>query len=162
MDDIKALADAALKQAGIHSIKIKDQTYSIELMPARQAFAIATQLMKLSLPSIGAYADGVKRQEWVLPEDDNMFTEVAILLAKQMNDVSVMDLLTLITQGISKNGTSVDVDEEFKGNLGGFIVLLEFVLKENCGSLFQDWLAAKGISLPSLKTATQDQDTTQP
>lgn len=151
MNDIAKIAQSTLQQAGVHSTTIKDQTYTIELLPATQSFAIATQLLKVVLPAIGAYVDGTKKEGLVLPEENEIFAGVGLLLVNQLDKVSVLDIVTLLTQNIKKSGKVIDVNEEFKGNLGGLIALLEFILKENCGSFFTDYLQAKGISLPSLK-----------
>ena len=152
MNDIAKIAQTTLEQAGVHSTTIKDKTYTIELLPATQSFAVATQLLKVALPAIGAYVDGAKKEGIVLPEENEMFAGVALLLVNQLDKISVLDIITLLTQNIKKDGQVIDVNEEFKGNLGGLIALLEFILKENCGSFFTDYLQAKGISLPSLKT----------
>lgn len=164
MDDIKRIAQSTLQEAGVHSITIKNKLYTIELLPATQAFAVATQLLKVCLPAIGAFGDGVRNKELIMPEDDTMYTQMSVLLVRQMNDISVMDVLTLLGQGITCNGTTVILDDEFKGNLGGMVMLLEFILRENCGSFFTDYLQAKGIDLPSLKEKflkMQEQTTTQ-
>lgn len=149
-DDIKKIAESALKKAGKHQIKIKDKTYTIKLLPATQALAVATQLFKVALPALGAWADGSKREGLVLPEEDSMFTEMAVLIVSQLEKVSVLDLVTLLSQDITCNGDDVDINEEFKGNLAGLLILLEFILKENCGPFMKEWLEAKGLSLPSL------------
>ncbi len=151
MNDIAKIAQATLDQAGVHSVKIKEKTYTIELLPATQSFAVATQLLKVFLPALGAYVDGAKKEALVLPEENEVFTEIGLLLVSQLDKISVLDIVTLLTQNIKKDGEVISIDEEFKGNLGGLVALLEFVLKENCGSFFMDYLQAKGISLPSLK-----------
>jgi hypothetical protein len=150
MNDIEKIAQSTLDQAGVHSTTIKGTVYNIDLLPATQSLAVATQLLKVCLPAIGAYFDGTKREGLILPEEDTLFADVSSLLVTQLDKVSILDLVTLLTQNIKKKGVVVDVDEEFKGNLGGLIALLEFVLKENCGSFFVDYLQNKGISLPSM------------
>jgi len=155
-DDIANIAQSALKESGIHSTTIGTSTYTIELLPAVQAFAVGTQLLKVFLPALGAYIDGSKKEKLVLPEDNDMFTEVGLLLVSQLDKVSVVDLVSALTLNVKKEGQPVDVNKEFMGNLGGFAALLEFILKENCGSFFTDYLQAKGISLPSLKTVVGD------
>jgi hypothetical protein len=151
MDDIKKITQAALAQAGVHSINIKGKTYTIELLPATQAFAVAIQLVKVALPTIGAIVDGTKKQDLILPEEDNLFTDAAVLLVAQMNNISVLDIVQLLTQKITLDGKAVNIDDEFKGNLGGLVCLLEFTLKENVGDFFTEYLQAKGISIQSLK-----------
>lgn len=159
-DDISKIAQSTLNQAGVHSVKIKNSTYTIELLPATQAFAVATQLLKVFLPAIGAYVDGAKREKLVLPEENEMFAGVGLLLVGQLDKISVLDIVTLLTQNIKKQGTVIDIDTEFKGNLGGLVALIEYVLVENCGSFFTDYLQAKGISLPSLGIATKPSEET--
>jgi hypothetical protein len=159
-DDIANIAKSTLDQAGVHSIKIKDRVYTIELLKATEAFAVATQLLKVALPAIGAWVDGSRKEGLVLPEENEMFAGVGLLLVGQLDKISVLDIVTLLTQKIKKNGNDVDVDTEFKGDLGGFVALLEFVLKENCGSFFIDYLQTKGITLPSLKMEATRQEGT--
>ena len=151
MDDIQRIAQSTLAEAGVHSVDIKGKTYVIELLPATQAFAVAIQLSKVFLPAIGAIVDGNGKRDNILPEDDNLFTDAAVLLVGQLGNVSILDLVSLLTQKITVDGKAVDINEDFKGNLGGLVRLLEFVLKENCGDLFTDYLQAKGISTELLK-----------
>lgn len=160
-NDIKRIAEQSLAAAGLHSINIKGKNYTVELLPATQAFAVAIQLSKVFMPAIGAYIDGAKKQSRVLPEDDNLFADAAVHLVSQMENVSVLDIVTLLTSNITLDGAPVNIDTEFRGNLGGLVRLLEFVLKENCGDLFFDYLQAKGINTKSLKDmlATQRVDT---
>lgn len=151
MDDIKRIAQQSLVEAGVHSVDIKGKTYVIELLPATQAFAVAIQLSKVFLPAIGALVDGTQKQGSVLPEDDNLFTDAAVLLVGQLENVSILDLVSLLTQKITVDGKPINIDNDFKGNLGGLVRLLEYVLTENCGDLFFDYLQAKGISPQILK-----------
>lgn len=158
MSDIKRIAERATKEAGLHTIKIKDKNYTIKLLPATKALAVATELFKVVLPSITAWFEGSSKKDLLLPEDDDTYTQAAMLLVNQMDKTSVLDLVDILSENITCNGSPVDIDDEFKGNLGGLLILLEFVLKENVGPLFKDWLEAKGIVLPSLKTTQQNQE----
>lgn len=163
MDDIKKITQATLAQAGVHSIEIKGKTYTIELLPATQAFAVAIQLVKIALPTIGAIVDGTKKQDSILPEEDNLFTDAAVLLVTQMNNISVLDIVQLLTQKITVDGKSVEIDTEFKGNLGGLVLLLEFIIKENVGDFFTEYLQGKGISIQTLKDlVVKKEETTSP
>lgn len=162
-NDIQKLSQGILSNAGVHSIQIKSKTYTIELMPATQAFAVATQLVKVVLPAMGAIFDGTKKQDMILPEDDNLFTDAAVLLVSGIDNVSVLQIIELLTQKITVDGVVISVDEEFKGNLGGFVLLLEFILKENVGDFFTEYLQGKGISMQSLKELMQKKgDITSP
>jgi hypothetical protein len=152
MDDIKRIASMALEEVGVLSILINNKTYTIELLPATQAFAVAMQLGKIFLPAIGAIVDGTGKQDTILPEDDNLFADAAILLVGQLENVSVLDLITLLTQKITCEGKPITIDDEFKGKLGGLVLLLEFVLKENCGDLLFGYLQGKGINSQTLKS----------
>lgn len=160
MDDISKIAQNALDQAGVHSITIKEKVYTIELLPATQSFAIATQLLKVFLPALGAWADGSKKEGLILPEENEMFAGMGLLLVGQMDKISILDIVTLLTQKIKCGGEVINVDNEFKGNLGGLVVLLEYILTQNCGSFFMDYLQAKGLSLPSLKNAMGSREET--
>jgi hypothetical protein len=157
MSDIASIAAKTLEQAGVHSVTIKDKAYTITLLPATQSLAVATQLFKLFLPSLGAYFDSAESADLVLPEDSNPFTEICLLLVGQLDKISVLEIVTILTQGIKRNGVDIDVDEEFKGDLAGLLTILEYILRENCGNFLADWLAVKGITLPSMGTLMQSQ-----
>lgn len=150
MDDIKKIAAETLKQAGLHEKTIDGQKYKIKLLPATQSLAIATTLMKLVLPSLGAYADGMRAKEFTLPEELTTFTEISSLLVRQMDNVSVIDLVNLLLSEVTKDGLPIDHNEEFRGKLGGYVSLIEFALMENCGDFFTGYLKEKGIDLPTL------------
>lgn len=155
--DIAKLAAEANKKAGIHSIEISGKTYEIKLMKSRAALAVALSLAKAVAPAIAAWADNGRKQDIILPEEDNMYTEVAIHLVSGLDKISVIELVGAITEGTQKpDGTIVDIDEEFKGNLGGLVQLLEYCLKENCGDFFIQYLKGKGIEVPFTKKTAQE------
>lgn len=150
MSDISKIAQNTMQQAGVHTITIKDKQYTIELLPAISSLAIATQIFKVVLPALGAYGDASRREGLVLPEEDDLYTQVALLLVGQLDKVSVVELVQALTQNIKSNGVNIDVDKEFRGNLGGLLILIEFILKENIGPLLEDWLKEKGLEIPSV------------
>lgn len=160
-NDIKNLANAIKKDAGLgNSIVIGEATYTVELLPAKQAFVIATELFKVVAPALGSWADHQKNDGLLLPEEQNLFTEMAVLLTRQLDNLGVADILDVLTNKVYKDGTLVDVDKEFRGNVGGLFALVEFSLKANIGPLFTGWLAAKGLSLPSLPSQTNSLEDT--
>ncbi len=152
-NDLERIKESVLQKAGIHEKTIGGKTYKITLLPATSALAVATQLMKLALPSIGAFVDGMKKEEITLPEDNMVFTEVATLFVQQLGQVSILDLAGLLLSNVTRDGVDVDVDVEFRGNLGGLVTLLEFSLKENCGDFFTEYLKEKDIDLPALRSS---------
>ena len=156
--DITKIAEKTLQQAGHHSVVIGNKSYTIELLPATTALVVATELFKVCLPAFAAYGDSARKEGLVLPEEDNVFTESAMLLVSQMDKLSVLEVVETLTKKVYADSLPVDVDKEFKGNVGGLLMLLEFILRQNIGPLFQDWLAAKGISLPFSTSPTQNKE----
>lgn len=148
MNDIQKIAESSLTQAGYHSVTIKEKKYTIELLPATQALAIGMQIFKTVLPAFASWADSSEREDYILPEENSMYTEIALLLVNQLDKISVLDLVTVLTKDVYFNGAKVDIDNEFKGNIGGLLILLEFILKENIGPLLKDWFEEKGFKIP--------------
>lgn len=158
-DVISKIAENATKEAGLHSTTIKDKTYTIELLPATQALAIGLELFKTVLPSFAAWGDYVRKEEVILPEEDNIYTEVSMLLVNQADKLNSTDLVKVLTQKVYSNGVPVDVDREFMGNVGGLVILLEFIIKENIGPFFKEWLEKKGLIIPSLFSQKTQEET---
>lgn len=158
--EIAKIAADTMQKAGLHQVEIKDQMYTIELLPATTALAVATDLFKVAAPAFAAFFEGTERKDIVMPEEDNTYTQVAILLVNHMDKVSVLELVNIITSKVYKNSVPIDVDEEFKGNLGGLMILLEFILKENTGPLLKDWFEAKGLIAPFRSNQEQEKEET--
>ena len=159
MNSVQGVADAVYAKAGIRNITLGGNTYSIKLLSAFKGFAVGMKLIKTCLPALGAYFDSDKREEYMLPEEESLFTEMALLLVTQTDKLDIEDIIETITKDSLCNGTPIDVDEHFRGDLKNFMELLQFSLKENFGGLFTDFLKEKGLSLPTLgmkETETQD------
>lgn len=158
LSDIAKLAEEANKKAGYHTIEICGKQYRIKLMKSRAALAIALSIAKVIAPALAAWADSEKNKEFILPEEDNLYTEVALHLVNGLDKISVIDLVGHLTEGTECQGNIVDIDEDFKGNIGGLVKLVEFSLKENCGDFFITYLKEKGISLPSKQDAEKGEE----
>lgn len=161
MNDIQKIAESSLKQAGYHTITIRDKKYTIELLPATQALSIGMEIFKTLLPPMASWMDSKEKEQYVLPEENSMYTEVSLLLVNQLNKISVLDIVNILTKDVYHNGSKIDIDNEFKGNTAGLLVLLEFSLKENIGPLLQDWFEEKGFKIPFFSDQkTKQEDTT--
>lgn len=150
LDGVKAIAENAYAQAGIKQITIKDKRYGVQLLPAYTAFAVGMELISLALPALGSYIDSEKKSEFILPEEDAMFSEIALLLVRQMEKANLVQIAEMLLQGLTCNGQEVDANVHFRGSVSGFMQVLEFALKENFSDFFTDYLKEKGLKIRSL------------
>jgi hypothetical protein len=149
-NEIANIASSIKSKAGFVDKEINGKRYTIKLLPARNGIVIGTQLIKTFLPALAAYADGAKKSQLVMPEDDNIWTSVAMLLVNQMDKINVLDIIDILLENLSENGSSVKWDDAFVGNYSGLLQIIEFTMKENFGDFFTNYLSQKGINLDSL------------
>ena len=148
--EIQDIANNALAQKGYKTINIDGDMYAIKLLPATQGLGLALNLIKIFLPSLGAWADGEKREGLILPEDDSMFSEIAMLLVSQMDKIDLAGVVKSLLNGLMVNNQSIDFDTHFSGNYEALVELVEVAMKENFGSFFTNYLRKKGIGLKGL------------
>lgn len=137
--------------SGFKTTTIKGTTYMFELLPAFPAAEVGAKLIELLGPSFGALFDGIRREEYILPDESTICSEVAIELSKSLGKADVISIIKLMLYNVQVNGRKIDVDNHFKGDLSGFVQLVEAALKENFGESFLDYCEAKGFVIPSLK-----------
>lgn len=157
---VQQIANQIDEAAGYKKIQIGNKVYSIRLLPASVGFSVATNLIKTFLPVLGSYADANGRKGLVLPEDDSVFSEMAILLCSQLDKIDPLILVQQLLADSLVNGKQFNFDDQFRANYSDLIKLIEFALKENFGDFFTGYLQEKGIKLGSLnllslKTAVQ-------
>lgn len=144
------IAGGVLASKGYKVKTIDGDVYAIKLMPATQGLSLALNLIKIFLPSLGAWADGEKKEQFILPEDNQMFSEVAMLLVSQMDKVDLSAVVRSLLNGVLYNNEQVDFDKHFSAKYDELIELVEFAMRENFGSFFTNYLRRKGIDLGSI------------
>lgn len=109
--------------------------YQIQLLPARKGLATAMRLSKVILPALGSSFDALDST------DGTGFTRVALLLVEQADQIDVVDLVDVLLENAAVNGKELNFDEQFLGNYGEMVEVLEFAIRENFESFFE----AKGL-----------------
>jgi len=155
MSQLDTIYNNAYSEAGIRELRLKDKTgkerrYSIRLLGGYTAFAVGLELITVFLPALGSYVDSEKKSDFILPEENAMFSEIALLLVRQMDQINLIKIAQGLLADMTCDGQPVDADAHFKGNLSGFIKVLEFTLKENFSDFFTDYLMEKGLKIRSL------------
>lgn len=153
MSQIDNIKNQVYAQAGLKEITVKGNRYTIQLLGAYAAFAISADLVKLVTPSVASFMDSGRKEDYILPEESSMFSEMAMLLVRQMDQVNLVAIVQSLLDGITCNGVPVDANEHFRGNFSGLLKVLEFALKENFGDFFTEYLKEKGLEIRSLKEA---------
>lgn len=138
--------------------EIEGVTYKIRLLNTSEAFITAQEFLKLSLPSLGAFADGVKTMDDPFG-DNTTFTAIAYSFVKQMGDVNVLELVKMLLGGTLCDGEPIDFEKHFRGKIGLLVKVIEFALKENYGSFFTDMGLREHLMsfIRSLSPQTQEQ-----
>ena len=160
MEGLDKIAESILVEEGYVRKVINGDEYIIKLLPAMQGISLFVRLTKAITPLIGMWADGEKKEDFVLPEEDNLFTELALLFTSKLDDINIEEVTSALMNELTFNGKVVDFDEHFRANYCNLLLLLEEAIKENFGSFFVDYLKAKGINfqegLAALKTRMQE------
>jgi hypothetical protein len=159
MSEIQNIANDVMAKQGYKQIMLDEGMYAIKLLPSTQGIALALNLIRVFLPSIGAWADGEKKEGLILPEDNSMFSEVAMLLVGQMDRIDLSDVIKTLVGNTLLNNQPINFEEHFVGNYGTLIELVEFALKENFGSFFTTYLRKKGIVLGELMATSSASET---
>ena len=149
--NVRGFAEQYKDAEGYRTTEIGGRKYTIRLLSAYTAFVTGMQLVKTFLPALGGLLDGEGRKDLVLPEDDALFTETAMLLVNQMDRVDLVDVIQHLVKDAQCEGATISVDSHFRGNISGFISLIEFALRENFSDFFTGFLKEKGLGLQSLR-----------
>lgn len=159
MSEVQEIANDLMAQQGYKQIMLDEGMYAIKLLPSTQGIGLAFNLIRVFLPSIGAWADGEKKEGLILPEDNSMFSEVAMLLVGQMDRIDLSQVIKTLVGNTLLNSQPIDFEKHFVGNYGSLVELVEFALKENFGSFFTSYLRKKGIVLGELMAPTSASET---
>lgn len=143
-------------QSGFRTVEINGKKYTYELLPALTAARVGVNLLEMFLPAVGSAVDGFRRKDFILPEDDNILSEIALQLTLSLGKTDIVSVISQLLFNVSVgSGKLSDLDRHFQGNLSGLILLVEDSLKENFGELFLGYCKAKGLEIPSLKDLFQ-------
>ena len=160
MDNISAIADSVMVEEGYTLKEINGDVYRLKMLPAMQGVSLAKRILKAVVPLIGMWADGEKKEEFILPEEDDLFTELALLFTSKVDELNVEEVISALMNELTCNGVEVDFNTHFRKNYCNLLLLLEESIKENFGSFFVDYLKAKGINfqegISALKTRMQE------
>jgi hypothetical protein len=139
------------------SKEINGKRYQITLLPALKAVGMAKTLSKVILPAIGGAIDGVRDDGLNGPPRN--FTDLALTLCTQLEDLDLDNLINTLMQGVMCEGKEVrDINTHFQGELGELVAVLEFALRENFSSFFtgndliaplKKMLAGMGVDISS-------------
>lgn len=160
-DTIQKIAQQVYDEAGFKSTYIKDKKYSIQLLPASLGFQVGTSLIQILLPVLGAWADSKEREGFVLPEEEGLYSEIALLVCSQLEKVDLLNIIQVLLRELKVNGEKVDFDAHFRGNYSALLGIVEFAIRENFSDFLSGYLRMKGVILDSLNTPFQKNQTKQ-
>ena len=135
---------------GLVDIEVGGQTYTITLMPARASVKLALDVAKIFFKPLGAAYDSKNAEDFIMPDESTMWTEIARYLTQSLDNVDLPEVMGILLEGVTSNGKKVNVDMEFRGEISGLILLTEKAMKENWADFFTVYLKEKGIDLSSL------------
>ncbi len=159
--DLEKIAKQVKDRIGLKGIELDGKNYEITLLDGKVAAVLSLELFKVVLPAMASMKDSNDAAPNCLPEDQAMYTDMCMLLVSQSDKMGFKGLLDTLTLGVTVDGQPCDVDVEFRGKVGYLFALLEYILRENCGSLFTHYLQAKGFDLPSLMEMMKPREPTQ-
>lgn len=110
--------------------------YKIKLLNTTRAFITGEQIIKLVSPSLGSVFDGMTKDD--LFEEKQTMAMAAIHLITQMGNVEVIAIVKELLADATADDKAINFDTYFRGHLNHLRELLEFSIKENYGSVFQD------------------------
>ena len=146
-DELQQIAEKVLEEEGCVNKNISGKLYTIKLLPAMQGVSLCNRLFRTFVPAIGAWFDGGRREGLILPEDDSMFTEIAMILSNKIDELGLEDVIRALCFDLKCNGVVIDFDNHFRGNYSDLVTVLEIALRENFGSFFTEYLKEKGLDL---------------
>lgn len=124
--------------------KINNNEYTIKLLGGLEGIRVGNKLIKAVLPIVGGGLDGMKKDD--IFDTPKTWTHIALTVCEQLDELNAEELILTLLKGATikypdQPTKDLDINSDFMANYGELIVLLEFTLKENFGSLFTE----KGI-----------------
>lgn len=133
--------------------------YEIKTLGGLTALSTFTQLVSLIGPTIASVFDKKDEDEF---EESTLLTEAVILLIKRMEESNIQGIIATVLKDATKNGKSLDIEEDFRGGFDELVDLIVFAFKENYQKAFIKWLKVKGLTLPTLGQKEQETKDTTP
>jgi len=142
--------------AGLRQKVINNKTYSIKLLPASRGMKLASRMFKTLAPALGVLLDSGEADKEALAlygEDESLFTNLAVALVRQIDELSIDETVKELFGGLSCDGVAIDFDTHFAGNYGDLLILATYCLKENYGDdFFTVFLKESGLKIPTLRS----------
>lgn len=138
---------------------IGDKEYTIKLLKGSDSITMLNDLTKRVGPSIGAALDRLQHDP--LDGSPTTFTEIMVHFVRNLDSDTLLNYTKDLLSGAKVNGQPLDIDVEFEGNMGGWIKLVAFALKENFGGSFGEGWEKKGQDLVAMIKSLSQQDSTQ-
>ncbi len=161
MSEVQQMAAQFATQAGQHNITVGGNHYTIKLLPTSIAIKTGMELFEAFLPALGAFGDNQKNKDFILPEEDMIFTEIAVHLSKGLGKTDVVTLFKQLLEGAYVNNQPLEYETQFAGKLGDLRKLVTFALKENFSELFTGTLKDMGLEIPTLGEVMKAKGQTQ-
>lgn len=134
-----------------HTIEIKEKIYKIVLLNGEDGLDMWEYLMQKLLPSVGEGMDAFTH-DYELEGSPKTFSRAFAALASRLDGKDLRRISVTLFEGATVDGKPLDFKEEFKGNYGSWKKLLQFALKENFSSFFEEGWGESMTSLVSLVT----------
>lgn len=147
--DAQSRVQQIAQQVGLRQLTLNGKVYSIKLLPASKGMSVSSRLIKALGPAFGVMLDS--NNEDLFPEQVSMFTDLAIAIVRQLDELQLETTIKELLGCLSCDGQTVNFDEHFAGNYGELIAVTEYALKENFGDFFTEYLRAKGLETHTLR-----------
>ena len=160
------MLDNIRQENGTVTHTVKGNVYTFKLLAATNAFSIAQYLIEIAAPVIGSLFDSTQDSEFnegFGDSDASFGLELGLLISKQLNSVDIQKLAPVLLDGLQKDGVNFEIDN-LRGSHGLTVLmsLLEVSLKENVMDFLVEWLAEKGLKIPSLEQIQNSSVLSQP
>ena len=142
------------------TVQIGTDIYTITLLGAFEGAETSFKIMHLFGPLAGVYGDFVVNGGDEFGEV-SIFTALATTLAHNINKPEAMEVVRTLLKDVYKGSHQIDVDEEFAGNLKGFVALLTAAFKENFSDFFPTLFKEMGLPIPTLEMIKEIMESTQ-
>ena len=164
-DELNRIAEEVMVEEGRVLKVINGKKYVIQMLPAMQGVSLAKRILKSVVPLLGMWADGEKKEDFILPEEDNLFAELALMFNSKLDELNVEEVIAALVSGLTCDGKEVEFNTHFRQNYSELLLVLEEALRGNFGSFFVEYLEAKGINfqegLKALKTRMSANETAE-
>ena len=133
----------------------KNVEYTFKELEATTAFSVAQYLIEVSAPVVGNLFDASQVVQDEFSDGETSFgLDLGLILSKQLHLIDIQAWSPVLIPELTRNGVRIELkDLTGKGSLAVLISLIEASLKENVLDFLAEWLAEKGLKIPSLKQA---------